>query len=342
MGLFSSQIETKKMVGLCRQLGQTYHAGIPIAKALDMLGEQTKDKQMRSVLTTMQADITNGSTLGEAADKQSKYLPPFFIQLVSTGEYGGKLDVMLKDLAEYYEDRRTLQQKIVGSMIYPIIQLTMAWFLGTFSLMLVARMNYKELAMDWTAFFADYIQLQTWALIALAGVTVASIILSRLGILRWITGWVAMYIWPFAPATRRFAHSRFFRSLSLLIGSGMNIIHCIKNSAAVAANPYIEKDLVQAVNPVQDGATLAKAFSNSRYIPPMAMQMLVVGEQSGNLEGQLIKVSEYMREEAQSKVRIMITFFNVLTALFVGGVVGYVVISFYLKYIGGALDAFEL
>ena len=225
-------------------------------------------------------------------------------------------------------------------MIYPIIQLTIAWFAGTFALTLLASMDFQALGMDWSTFGANYARLQTTAGMILAGVFVASIILARLGILRWITGWVAMFVWPFAPATRRFAHSRFFRSLSLLIGSGMNIIHCIKNSAAVAANPYIEKDLVQAVDPVQDGATLAKAFSNSRYIPPMAMQMLVVGEQSGKLEGQLIKVSEYMHEEAQHKVQIIMRFFSALTALVVGGIVGYVVIMFWTRFYGGMFDAF--
>ena len=102
MGILSSQISTKAMVPVCRQLATTYEAGIPIIKAIDHVGSHSKDPNVRKTLLAMGEDLRGGATLAEAAQRQSKHLSPFFIQLLATGEQGGHLDVMLKDLAGYF------------------------------------------------------------------------------------------------------------------------------------------------------------------------------------------------------------------------------------------------
>ncbi len=143
-------------------------------------------------------------------------------------------------------------------------------------------------------------------------------------------------IWPINIVVKKFALSRFFRSMSLLIGSGVNMKTCIAQSAALTVNPYIERDLMKAIPLIADGTTLEQAFSHSRSLTPMAREMLIVGEHSGELESCLYKVSEYHKAEAESAVKRAVIVMNVLIVLAVGLVVGYIIITFYSQLYGAA------
>jgi len=342
MGLFSSQIPTKQMVIVCRQLATAYEAGIPIIQSLDLVREQFKDPKVRQVLTDMSISIRQGASLADAAAAQGKYLPPFFIQLLHAGERGGRLDVMLKDLAQYYEDRLEMKRKVRRMMAYPMAELVAAWFLGTFALKLVnnviGQLNTRG-GGGVSDVLVDYAWFQAKAFGVAAVLFAVCVMLSRMGVLQWVWGGFTTYMWPISEVTRRLALARFFRSLSLLIGSGLPIHQCIQRSAAVTVNPYIERDLLQAVPRVKEGGTLAEAFAGSRCLTRMAREMLHVGEESGDLERQLHKVAEYHMNEASHAVNIAAKVFGVAIVLVVACVVGYVVISFYARLYGGMFDA---
>lgn len=332
MGLFSPQIRTKTMVPVCRQLATTYEAGIPILKGLDLVSGQVGDRKARQVLGNMKETIENGSTLGEAARQQRRYLPPFFIELLASGEAGGRLDIMLRDLAQYFEDRQTMIRRFIGAMIYPGIQLGAAWFLGSFSLRLVGRLDpFSDHPFSFEEFLRDYALFQAKALLVFGLIVLAAAVLSYFGILRWIVGWVSNFIWPFRAMSRKFGLARFFRSMSLLVGSGMNIRSCIVNSAAITVNPYLQKDLLKAAPIVADGGTLVQAFSVCKYLTPVSREMILVGEQTGNLEESLKKVSQYHLEEASHALQVLTRILGVLILLIIAGIVGYVIISFYSK-----------
>lgn len=339
MGLFSPQISLKKVVPLCRQLATSYDAGIPIIRGLEIVGRQNGDKRVRQVITEMGDSIKNGSTLGEAARAQTRYLPPFFVELLASGEKGGKLDVMLRDLAQYFEDKLEMQRKIIRSLIYPGLQLAAAWYLGMFALRLIGQVrglfaSGGRTNFDLTTFFRDYAIFQGKATLVFIAIFAICVILSRMGLFGYAWGLFATHIWPMSPVTRRFGLARFFRSMSLLIGSGMRIDHCIINSATVTANPYMQKDLLKSVPLVREGYTLEHAFTTSRFLTPTAREMIAVGEQSGQLEQALRKVSEYHLEEATHAVNIATRVLGVLIILVVAGLIGYVIISFYMSYFG--------
>ena len=343
MGLFSSQVSAKKLVPLCRQLATSYDAGIPILRTLDMVASEYKDPKVRSVLQSMRSELGAGSTLAEAAQSQSKYLPSFFVQLLATGERGGKLDIMLHDLADYFEDRLNMQREFKRLMTLPCIQLVAAWFLGTFSLGLVRQLvrlfgPHSAGQFDLSAYFRTYLRFQGQALTVALLLFAVSVILARAGVFGWISGAVSTFVPPFRGVTRKFAMARFFRSLSLLIGSGLSLPKCIESAATVTANPYIQRDLLRAIPIVSSGHTLAEAFADSRYMPVTAREMLFVGEESGRLENQLRKASEYMFGEAAHAVQVMTKVFSTLIYLAVGLTVGYIVITFYSTLYGGMMN----
>lgn len=339
MGLFSPQISLKKVVPLCRQLATSYDAGIPILRTIELVCRQEKDKDVREVLGRMHNAISKGSTLGEAAAAERRYLPTFFVELLSVGEKGGKLDVMLRDLAQYFEDRLQMRREIIGSLIYPALQLLAAWFLGTFALGIIRGISgvfssNGRSQFNLSDYIGDYLRFQSGALLGFAVVFAISIVLSRIGVFGYVWGLFATHIWPISRVTRMFGLARFFRSMSLLIAGGLRIDHCIINSAAVTGNPYLERDLLQAVPYVRDGHTLDEAFAHCRMLLPQSREMLHIGEQSGRLEAMLKKASEYHLGEALHAVNVARRVLGVLITLVVGGLVGYVIISFYMTYFG--------
>lgn len=344
MGILSKQISTKSMVPVCRQLATSYEAGISITKAIDHVGSQSGDPKVKRVLNLVADDLRAGATLGEAVAKQEEYLSPFFIQLLASGEQGGHLDVMLKDLAEYFEDRLTIQRTVMAAMAYPALLMTMAWFIGTFALGMV-----REALAGLTdptrggmggimEFVSRYVSFQIWAMVMFAGICVGFVILSRMGVLKWITGSITTHVWPMAKVTRYFGMARFFRSFSLLIGSGMSVMKCIEAAAGVTANPYIERDLLQAVPRVRGGETLVEAFSGCHYMTPLAREMLAVGEESGRLDTHLKKAADYHLEEANHAVKVAITAFSTLIMVAVFAIVGGIIIYFWTSLYGGLMD----
>ena len=342
MSLFSSQISTKALVPLCRQLATSYGAGIPILRSLDLVGSGTKDKRAREVLTDMRDQIRAGATLAEAARKQVPYLPPMFVELLAAGESGGKLDATLRDLANYYEDRLAMRRTVIGKSAYPALQLVMAWFLGTFALGIVHRLSFVHKTFTMGGYLRSYIALQVEALFVFGVIVAICIVLARMGILQWIWGWVASHVWPLAPVAMRFAMARFFRSLALLIGSGIPIVHAIERAAAVTSNPYVEQDLLRAVPYVKEGCTLVEAFAGSQYLSSTAREMLHVGEESGQLEDAMHKVAQYQMDEAVHAVNVATRVGEIFITLAVAAVVGYIVISFYSNYYGRMFDELKI
>lgn len=339
MGLFSSKLSAKAMAPMCRQLATSYDAGIPIVRALQLAARHASSHRVQRVLETMAGDILGGAGLAEAARKQHAALPDFFVEVLHAGEVGGRLDVLLNDLADYYERMHAMWRAVVSSMIYPGLQLAAAWFLGTFALGLTRNLNpLSSERFSLGVYFSGYLQFQLLSLTAFAAAILVLVLLVRLGVLRAPGAIIKNYVWPVRQISQKFALARFFRSMSLLIAAGLDMRRCIERSAAVTMNPQIERDLLRAVPVVEGGGTLVQAFSGCRRISRVGREMIAVGEQSGNLDGTLKKVSEYHFSEAQAAARNTATILKVLILLAVGAIVAAIVIPFYANLYGTMLN----
>lgn len=327
MPRLTAPISTRDLVPLCRQLATSYDAGIPIVRSLALVRDGARSPRARRVLASMEAAIRDGASLGEAAAAQAGALPPFLVNLLAAGERGGRLDVMLRDLADYYEDAQRMRRQIIGALTYPAIQLVAAWFLGTFSLGLVGRMGRDDFRLN--DYFLDYLAFQGVAVAVFAGVLGVSWGLSRAGVWHGLWQWTANNVWPLKGVMRKFALARFFRSLALLVASGLGIRECVAAAAASTANPQVERDLLRALPAIGQGATLVEAFAATRTLTPMAREMLAVGEASGRLDHQLQKCAQFHLEEGTAAVHAAARVMRVLITLAVGAVIGYIVISFY-------------
>lgn len=343
MAILSKELSSKEMVPVCRQIATAYEAGIPIIDVLEKVGEQQKNSSVRRVLTTISDDLRHGDTLAEATNKQSESLSPLFVNLLANGEQSGKLDNMLNELADYYEDRLAMRRQVASALAYPMLLLVICWFLGSFSLGMV------DVALDGLngrgggvsgikEYFAQYVSFQIRAMIIFGLVAAIGVVLSRMGALGWIVGMVTTFVWPLSVVTRKLSLARFFRSFSLMLSGGIGMVQCIQQSVRVVSNPYIAKDLMQAIPHVRRGSTLVEAFQNSRMLTPLSREMLSIGEQSGKLEYQLGKAAEYHMNEAQHAIKQAVTVFTTLIMLAVFTLIGGVVIYFYSSLYGGIAD----
>jgi len=336
MGLFSTRLSAGEMAPLCRQLATSYDAGIPILQSLELLGRGTSSRKISRMLRRMYDAIKNGATFADAARAEKELLPEFFVEVVGAGEVGGRLDVMLKDLASYYEDQQVMKRSVLASMVYPAFQLGAAWFLGSFSLMLVGRMHQRGFSLG--VYFRQYLMFQAAAIATFIVAFIVMVWLSRIGVFQHVTGFIKNYVWPLRPISRKYALARFFRGMSLLIGAGLNMGECIKRSAALTMNPAMEQDLLQSVPVVMKGGTLVEAFDRSRCLSDVSRQMLLVGEQTGNLDGSLHKVAEWHFDEARTATKTAVTMMGVSILLLLAGLVGYIVVTFYSRLYGGMMQ----
>jgi type IV pilus assembly protein PilC len=332
MALFSSKISTKEMVPLCRQLATSYDAGIPILKGLQLVERSASSSAAKSVLLEMRTSIEAGATLADAARAQGDRLPPLFVELLSSGERGGKLDVMFRDVADYYEDRLRLNREIAGAMAYPIFLMVATWFIGSFAIGIISNLSLDPRSQFSIAEYVDaWLRFQGISLLVAAVALALLWAASKTGVPQRLWGQVSTFLWPFSQITRKFALARFCRSFSLLIGAGVDIRHSLVSAANTAVNTYVRDDLLRALPVISQGGSLQEAFSRCRSLTPTVREMIAVGEESGNLEFQLRKAAQYHAEEAQLATRIALRFLNIMLILIVGGVVGATIIGFYSK-----------
>jgi len=335
--LLSSQLSTKTMVPLSRQLATSSGAGIPILRTLELVAGGARDKKARNLLLRVRDNIRDGNTLSQALRAESKYLPPLFVELMSSGEAGGHIEAMLQDLAQYFEERLQMQRMVISKLTYPFLQVCAAWFLGTFALRALSHIGTGAFNLD--EYLLGYAKFQASALGVFGVVALVLWGLTRLGFFRSPWRWILTYMWPIKGVTRRFGRSRFFRSLSLLIASGMPIARALERAAATTLNPYMEDDFLTAVPRVQAGDSLTESLRGCRFMTQETIEIIAVGDESGKVDAALRKASEYQMQEAIHAVNVAARAGEVFIMLLVAGLIGYIVISFYSGLYGGLFDA---
>lgn len=333
MGLLSSKLSAGEMAIICRQLAVMYNAGIPILGALSLVAEQRPGTKGYRFLSAMSALIADGASLGEAARAESNVLPDLFVEVMSAAEKGGRLDVLLRDLADHYERIHEMKRAVIVSLIYPGLQLVAAWFLGTFALGIARSIGNIYDGSGGRFSMSAYLSAYAWFQVAVVGLLfLGAVILAvpaRLGWLHGVATLAKNSIWPLNRISQKFALARFYRGMALLVQAGLDMKQCIARSAAMTMNPPMERDLKKAVPVVGRGGTLVEAFSASRYLSRVGREMLAIGEQTGDLDVALQKAAEYSFEEGRAAVTSAAKVLQVLITVVVGCIVGYFVISFY-------------
>jgi type IV pilus assembly protein PilC len=323
-----------------RQFATMIAAGLPLVQCLQTLGMQMERKGFQDIIAKVASDVESGSTLSDALGRFPRVFDELYVNLVHVGETGGVLDSMLSRLSTYLEKAQALKHRVQMAIVYPVLVMTIAVLVVAFLMVFIIPI--------FAAFFENAgvpLPLPTRIVIAVShGVTRYWYIILAV----WAAGMYGFRAWYrteagrlavdrfflrapiFGPLVRKIAIARFTRTLSALLGGGVPIIDALRITAKTAGNRVVENSVMSARERVMAGHTLGERLKDGGVFPPMVVQMVIVGEQTGALDNMLAKVADYYEDEVDVAVSGLTALLEPLLIVFLGVVIGGIVIAIYL------------
>jgi type IV pilus assembly protein PilC len=344
-GLFGSFLGRKRaplseLVLFSRQMATMVDAGIPLLQAIEILHEQTENRDFRAVMASVKQNVSSGSSLSQALSKQGEVFSELFINMVKAGEESGSLDEIMERLATYLEKTQRLIAKVKSAMIYPIVVCGMAVGITTLIMIKVIPV-FKEMYQD----FGAPLPTPTLALIAISDFLVAN-----LGLLSGAMGTTVFLIARFArtragtqlfdrlklrlpifgPLLKKVAIGKFSRTLSTLVKSGVPILAALEITSKTAGNKVIEEAVLKVRGAIRTGENITEPLKSAKVFPPMVVRMIAIGEKTGELEKMLNKIADFYEEQVELAIAGLTSILEPLIILFLGVVIGGIVICMFL------------
>jgi type IV pilus assembly protein PilC len=336
----AGKVKMRDIVIFTRQFSTMINAGLPLVQALDILSKQSESKALQQVTRAVVFDVESGHTVADALSNHPKAFGDLYVNMVAAGEAGGILDTILMRLATFLEKNDALVRKVKGAMIYPgvimsvaaIAILVLLWkvipvFEGMFASVGMPLPLPTRIVIGASRFLNAY----WWALI---GGTVAFVI----GIQRYyatnggklVIDRFMLHVPVLGDVLRKSAVSRFTRTLGTLISSGVSILDGLEITAKTAGNRVVQDAIMASRASIAGGDTIAAPLQKTAVFPPMVISMIAVGEQTGGLDEMLTKIADFYDEEVDAAVSGLLSLLEPIMIVFLGIVVGGMVVSMYL------------
>jgi type IV pilus assembly protein PilC len=340
IGRLGEKVKAKELAIYSRQLAVLIDAELPIIQSLRILAEQTRNKYFKKVITSVGEDVEAGTSLNQAKRRFPKVFDDLFCNLVASGEQSGALDIMLKRLADYIEKTVKLRGQVKQAMIYPVAIISFALIVAVFLLWKVIPVFsgiFSELGAELPGI--------TKAVVALSGFIQSYIVYMVLGLVagiflfrayrrtgpgRWSVDRFMLRVPAIGKLLTKVGISRVTRTLSTLLAGGVSMLECLKITSSTAGNVVLEKAVMDARRQVAEGRSLTEAFQSTGRFPFMMTQMVKVGEETGTLDQMLGKLADFYDDEVSASVAAMMSLLEPVMMIFVGGIVGGLILSMYL------------
>lgn len=337
---FGEKVRGRDVVLFTRQFATMIDAGLPIVQGLDILAKQGDNKAFKKCLALIKDSVETGGTLADGMAKSPKAFDDLYRNMISAGEAGGILDIILERLAVHSEKTMKLQREIKTAMIYPAVVISAA-ILVTLVLLIFVIPTFAEMFAD----FGSALPLPTQIVINLSNFMLANWYLifgSVAGFVFWFRRFYATsrgkeIIHPlalkapiFGDIIRKVAVARFTRTLGTMVSSGVPILEALNICARTAGNKVVEKDVLRARVAISEGKSMMEPLSESVVFPPMVVQMIGVGEQTGALDAMLQKIADFYEDEVDTAVGAMKQLIEPIMILVLGVIIGTLVIAMYL------------
>ncbi len=334
------KVRGKDVVIFTRQFATMIDAGLPLVQGLDILSRQTDNKAFRKVLNGVKETVQNGGTLADGLAKFPKTFDDLYTNMITAGESGGILDIILERLSVHMEKALKLKREVKTAMIYPGV-VVMAAVIVTSVLLIFVIPTFADLFAD----FGAALPLPTQLVINLSNFVVANwhLIFGAGGIaiaMFWrfmktprgqeVIHPILLKLPIFGDIIRKVAVARFTRTLGTMLSSGVPILEALNICAKTAGNKVVERDVQRARVSISEGKSMTEPLAQSAVFPPMVVQMIAVGESTGALDAMLQKIADFYEEEVDNAVGAMKQLIEPLMILFLGTVVGGLVIAMYL------------
>ncbi|MEA2114850.1 MAG: type II secretion system F family protein [Thermodesulfobacteriota bacterium] len=340
IAIFKPKVTGKDIVIFTRQMSTMIDAGLPLVQCLQILAKQQENSTFKRVLTEVQTDVESGTTLADAMRRHPKVFDNLYSNMIEAGELGGILDTILSRLAAFKEKAMALQKKIKGAMTYPAICLAIALIILVVILVFVVPVFAKmfedfgstlpaptQFVVDMSNFFKGNI------IFIFIGAFIVSFIFKKIyntekGRIK-IDGFLLK-----APVVgtliRKVAVSKFTRTLSTMLQSGVPILDALQVVAKTSGNKVIERAVVHVADSIAEGRPIAEPLEESGVFPNMVVQMINVGESVGALDAMLEKIADFYDEEVDQAVDNLTAMIEPFMMVFLGGMIGGLVVAMYL------------
>jgi type IV pilus assembly protein PilC len=337
---FGTGIKTREIVIFTRQFATMINSGLPLVQSLSILAAQTENKKFAAIITQVLQDIEAGQTLADAMRKHPKVFSELYVNMVAAGEAGGILDTILSRLAGFLEKADALTRKIKGAMTYPAVMVfvviiattVLLWkvvpvFAGIFTGAGLELPAPTRIVLALSEFLQSYILFIIGGIIAFVfllrryyATSQGQLVLDRLLLRLPVLG----------DLQRKTAVSRFTRTLGTLISSGVSILDGLEITARTSGNRVIHDAVMGSRASIAGGATISEPLKQSGVFPPMVVQMINVGEQTGGLDEMLAKIADFYDDEVDTAVDALTSVLEPIMIVVMGVVIGGMVAAMYM------------
>jgi len=315
-------------------------AGIPILEALEVLSEQNENPRLGQVLSDVAAEVRSGKDLSDAVSRHPKVFNTIFVNMVAAGEASGQLDIVLARLADYMEEAETLKGEVKSAMTYPVVSLGLVSLISLFLLVFIIPQ------------FQEMFSSMNVELPKLTSMLLAVSKSLRSSILYWVMGaaalvfmmwaalqtekgkrfrdWLVLKVPVFGPLFVRVAISRFARTFSTLISSGVPILGALEIVQRTAGNRLYADAIATASESVRSGDTLGEPMARTGMFPPMVTRMIGIGEKSGALEQLLEKIADFYDQQVRATLKSLTSLIEPILIAVIGVVVGGMVMAIFM------------
>lgn len=336
------KVKLDDVVVFSRQFATMINAGLPIVRALYILGEQTSNKKLQDVIVEVREDVEAGLALSEALEKHPKVFNRLYVEMVRAGEIGGVLDGVLLRIADQLEADQDLRRKVKSAMTYPTVVLVMAILAAAIMLIFIvpifARM-FEDLGGTLPLPTQIAITISN-LLTGFGGLVVAALLIGGVVFfLRWKDSEQGRKVWgrivlkipaKIGEVVQKVALARFARTLGALSAAGVPILQALEITATSSGNYVVEQALLKSRDSIRQGIPIFKPLEEEPVFPPMVTRMIAVGEETGDLDGMLDKIGDFYESEVDATIKSLTSIIEPLMIVVVGGIVGAIIIAMYL------------
>jgi type IV pilus assembly protein PilC len=335
------RVSSRAISVFTRQFSVMINAGLPLIKCLDIQVAQVESERFKNILKDLISAVEGGSTLADALRKHKEVFGDLYINMVEAGEKGGSLATILARLADYLEKADAIKRKVKGAMVYPaaiaIVAVIAVAVLLTFVIPVFAQL-FKDLG--------GQLPIPTRIVIALSDflrkffLVIVAVIIGLIVAVRYYyktevghlqIDSVMIKLPIFGTLLKKQAIARFSRTLSTLLSSGVNILDALEITSGTTGNKLVENAVLRSRTSIAQGESIADPLSKEKALfPPMVIQMITIGEQTGGLDEMLSKVADFYDDEVDQAVANLMNALEPIVIVFLGGIIGGMVMAMYL------------
>ncbi|MFC1692491.1 type II secretion system F family protein [Candidatus Latescibacterota bacterium] len=339
---FGTGVKIEDVTNFARQFSAMISAGLPLIQCLTILSEQTENQNFKKILLSVTSNVESGNSLADSLGKHPKVFPELFVNMIAAGEIGGILDIILIRLATFLEKAAGLKRKIKGAMMYPVV-ISGVSVLAVAALLIFVIPVFSNMFSDFGAelpgptklvvSMSDFLKSPKKILPLIAGLIIASIVFvkykatpkGRLNVDK-----LLLKIPVLGDLAKKSTVAQFSRTLGTLLSSGVSILEALEITAKTSSNMVIRNALLSMIGAISEGKTITEPMKATGVFPPMVIQMVAVGEESGGLDQMLSKIADFYDEEVNAAVETLTSVMEPIIIVILAVIMGGTLIAMYL------------